>query len=258
MDEMKFNQKLYRYLDGEMDEAEKQEFEAAIAADPLSRDQLENEKKFDGVLRRHMVNEEAPYELRERIIEKLQRRSPLERLRETAWFAPLASGLITAVIAVAFFGILTYTPKEFTAFAQGIDTHIDHLHGTYQAEFLTEDINAAVAWFDEKLDFAIIRPHIAPDKAKLIGARIIQIDGRKAAYFMYDANGHPLSAFVMDMNGEPLDRIRDRMLREGANSRLYAQNLKGFQAILCYHKGNDTGCMLVTDMTQDELLPLMG
>ncbi len=258
MDEMKYNQNLYRYIDGEMDAEEKREFEAAIEANPLSQSHLENEQKFDQVIRRHMIQEEAPYELRERIMEKLQHRGPLEKLRETAWFAPLASSLITAVIAVAFFGILTYTPKEFTAFAEGVDTHIEHLHGTYEAEFLTADIDEAVKWFDEKLDFAVIRPHIAPDKAKLIGARIIQINGRKAAYFMYDVNGHPLSAFVMDMNGEPLDRIRDRMLREGTKAKIYSQNLKGFQAVLCYHKGNDTGCMLVTDMTQDELLPLMG
>ena len=153
---------------------------------------------------------------------------------------------------------MSYTPTEFTAFAQGVDTHIDHLHGTYEAELQTSDMDEAIEWFDEKLDFAIIRPHIAPDKAKLIGARIIQINGRKAAYFMYDANGHPISAFVMDMEGEPLHRIRERILKDGPNSSVYSHNMKGFQAILCYHKDNDTGCMLVTDMTQDELLPLMG
>ncbi|MCB9721088.1 MAG: hypothetical protein H6756_09430 [Candidatus Omnitrophica bacterium] len=258
MDDKNFHQNLYRYLDGEMSPEEKNEFEAAMKDNPLSQSQLENEQRFDQVIRRHMIQEEAPYELRERIIDKLQYRSPFERLRETAWFAPLASGLITAFIAVIFFAVLAHTPREFTAFAQGIDTHIEHLHGTYQAEFLTDDIDAAVHWFDEKLDFAVIRPHIAPDKAKLIGARIIQINGRKAAYFMYDVQGHPLSAFVMDMNGEPLERIRDRMLRENDNARIYARNMKGFQAVLCYHRGNDTGCMLVTDMTQDELLPLMG
>lgn len=258
MDEMTFNEQLYRYIDGELDHQDSLEFKSFLEKNPLAQVQFENEMKFDKVIRNHMVREEAPYELRERIIDRLQRKGILDRLRETVWFKPLLSGIGTASVVLAFVMVLLHQPTEFTAFAQGVDLHIDQMHGTYPCEILTGDIEEAMAWFDQKLDFALIRPHIALDKAQLIGARIIQINGHKAAYFMYEVQGRPLSAFVMNMHGEPLERIRDRVLKENQKARIYGQNIKGFQAVLCYHKGNETGCMLVTDMTQDELLPLMG
>ena len=258
MDEMKFNEQLYRYIDGELDPQEVGEFESFLQANPLAQVQLENEQKFDNVIRRHMIKEEAPYELRERIINQLQKRSFFDKIREAAWFKPLASGLATSLAAVVFLAILLHHPQEFTAFAQGVETHIDQLQGAYTCEILTEDIDEAMAWFTGKLDFALAKPHISPEVATLVGARIIQINGEKAAYFMYEANGKQISAFVMDMEGQPLEQIANYRLKDNEQASVYAKNIKGFEAVLCYHKDNDTGCMFVTDMSQDEFIGLLG
>lgn len=257
MDEQNFRQQLNRYIDGELSSQEVAAFERFIEENPLARVELENEQSFDRLLRQHLVPVEAPYELKEQLIQQLEKPSVFGRFFNIFKAKPVWQGgfaLTTICLVVALFLMQT---RPFPVFAEAVEAHVDYLHGNYTQEIITDDIDTALAWFESRLDFAVARPTICPYNAKLVGARMIRINGAKAAFFMYDVHGRSVSAFVLNMENERMARIADTIVKESEMSSVYAKNLRGYENILCYHKNVKTGCLFVTDMSQEEFLTLL-
>lgn len=258
MDEQQFKQQLNKYLDGELTTDERRAFETFIESDSIAKIEFENEQKFDKLLRNHVVTEEAPYELREAIVDQLQQKSSWARFRSIL----LPKQALVGVFSLFLVGLLSIAVisqnRSFPIFTEAVATHVDFLQGSYEQEIITDDIDQALAWFNGKLDFAISRPHLASNRAQLTGARIIQVDGQKAAYFMYNVDGRSVSAFVLNMENTRMDRLSDSVIKDGDHSSVFARNIRGYENILCYHKDVRTGCLFVTDMPKDEFISLMG
>ncbi len=257
MDEHNFKQQLIKYIDGELSSQEVAAFERFIEENPLARVELENEQNFDRLLRQHLLPVEAPYELKEQLIQQLDKPSVSRRFLSLFKWKPVWQGGFALTTICLIVTLFLMQARPFPIFAEAVGAHVDYLHGNYTQEIVTDDIDTALAWFEGRLDFAVARPTICPYNAKLVGARMIQINGEKAAFFMYEVHGRSVSAFVLNMENERMARIADTIIKENEMSSVYAKNLRGYENILCYHKNVKTGCLFVTDMSQEEFLTFL-
>jgi len=256
MNEKKFKELFYQYLDGELDENIKREVEEYLNQAPLSVLELQKEKDFDKLIRKYVQKEEAPFDLREKIIasiEKNQRRGFFSNFDwlKVKW-APAMVGLMAVGL---FFGVFVQDTNSFPVFGESIAGHKQVLQGSYPLEIKTTDFKEISQWFEGKLAFAIPQPDFTGKNVKLLGARICHLKDRKAALLSYEVDGHKMTMFVVDFQNT---KIPESKRFDMLDTTIYIKDKNGYQSALCLsnrHKG--IGCIFVSDLPEDQLLKLL-
>jgi mycothiol system anti-sigma-R factor len=250
---------LYQYIDGELENEICRDVQTHLSQCPLCALHVEQERKTDCLIRNHVPCQEAPFELRETVINRIEqshRFSFGKILKPVRSFVPQISLGTLGIVIFAL--VLTNNNPSFPIFSESIKEHVEYLKGGYPLEIKTNDINEALAWFRGKVDFAIERPHLDPKKVNLVGARIVHLKDRKAAYFIYEKDGHQISAFYMDIKPSQVSTQNAAKVVDSTNSIVYVSNARGYQSVVCLHKNSGTGCVLVSDLPKERLLSLMG
>lgn len=256
MDCQKFQEYLYAFLDGELDENLRPEMEKHLQNCPMCSLELEKERKFGHVLKTHLIKEKAPFALREAVVEQLEKNK-----RKFSWryvFArqfALSFALLVIVVAV-FFNLRSRGDNTFPVFSEAVENHLEYLRGIYPLEFQTSDIKEALAWFRGKTDFAVKPPHIALDKVHLVGGRIVHLKDKKSAFFLLEKDGYKISAFYTDLHDVSLPKSSIRSWIKPLGMRL-VKTEKGYHTIYCFHPEDGTACILVSDMPLEELEKLI-
>jgi len=125
---------LDRYVDGELQAIEKRDVKAHLAACPLCQLEYEKEQKFDALVKNHVHREEAPFELREAVINRLEQPSPLKEWWDSLLGTPafkMALSSVMIFIMAAF--ILLNVNKPFPLFSEAVSNHITYLKGSFPA-----------------------------------------------------------------------------------------------------------------------------
>ena len=256
MDCQKFQEYLYPYLDGKLDESLKVEMERHLSNCPVCSLELEKERKFGHVLKMHLIKEKAPFALREALVEQLERSK-----RKFSWqyvFArPFAPSFALLVIVVAvFFNLQPRGDNTFPVFSEAVENHLEYLRGIYPLEFQTSNIKEALAWFRGKTDFAVTPPHINLSKVYLVGGRLVHLKDKKSAYFLLEKDGYKISAFYTDLHDVSLPKASVKSGVKPLGMRL-VKTEKGYHTIYCFHPEDGTACILVSDMPLKELEKLI-
>lgn len=256
MDCQKFQEYLYPFLDGEIDEGLRLEMEQHIANCPMCSLELEKERKFGHVLKAHLIKEKAPFALREAVVEQLEKSK-----RKSSWrhvfvkqLAP-SFALMVIIVAVVFNQRLN-VGNTFPVFSEAVENHLEYLRGIYPLEFQTSDMKEALAWFRGKTDFAVTPPHIALDKVHLVGGRIVHLKDKKSAYFLLEKDGYKISAFYTNLHDASLPKASAQAGIKSLGMRL-VKTERGYHTIYCFHKEDGTACILVSDMPLKELEKLI-
>lgn len=252
MDCQKFQEYLYPFLDGELDDGLRIEMEEHLQKCPVCSLELEKERKFGHVLKTHLIKEKAPFALREAVaeqLEKSQRKFPWEHVL----IKQLAPSLALLVIAAAaLFNLQAGGDHIFPVFSEAVENHLEYLRGIYPLEFQTGDMKEALAWFRGKTDFAVTPPHVALDKVHLVGGRLVHLKDKKSAYFLLEKDGYKISAFYTDVHNVSLPKASVKKGIKAVGHRLIKTE-KGYHTIFCFHKEDGTACILVSDMPLEEL-----
>lgn len=256
MDCQKVKEFAYQYMDGELQDDVNTQVKAHLDACPLCKMQMEKEQNFDDFLRNHMIKEEAPYALREQVVEILNTPRPWQWVFDLKWLRPASmAAAMTVIVGIILFSTFN---QPFPVFASSVETHMEHLSGAYPLEIITDDVDEALRWFEGKVKFALERPHLDPSKVRLLGARLVHLQDRKAAYFVFEKNGHRISAILVDVQRNEIPRVKKENIYEGPKSTVYTQQYKGYNSVVCQHKGAGTGCIVVGSMPKEMLMGLMG
>lgn len=251
----KFQESLYVFLDGELEENLKSEMERHLSGCPVCSLELEQEKKFDHVLKTGLLKERAPFALREAVGEQLEKSKSKFSRRHV--FAPQlvpAFALLVIVLAVAFNQRLN-AGKTFPVFSEAVENHLEYLKGQYPLEFQTNDMKEALNWFRGKTDFAVMAPHISLAKTTLIGGRIIHLKDKKAAYFLLEKNGYKISCFYTDLHDVPVPKASGKERVNHLGKTLLVKSEQGYRTIFCFHP-DGTACIFVSDMPLEEFSKL--
>ena len=255
MDCQKFQEYLYPFLDGELDDGLKLEVEQHLSTCPVCSLELEKERKFGHVLKTHLIKEKAPFALREALVQQLENKKSKFSWRHifAMRFAPALA--LLAVVVVAVFNHQNHFNKIFPVFSEALKDHLEYLKGEYPLEFQTSDMKEALNWFRGKTDFAVMAPHISLNKTTLLGGRIIHLKDKKAAYFLLEKEGHKISCFYTDLHDVVVPKASSQEGIQHLGKSLLVKSEKGYRTIFCFHP-DGTACIFVSDMPLEEFSKL--
>ncbi len=255
MDCQKFQEYLYPFLDGELDDGLRIELEQHLQKCPVCSLELEKERGFSHVLKTHFIKEKAPFALREAVVEQLEKSK-----RKFSWryvFArQIAPSFALLVIVVAvFFNLRPHGDNTFPVFSEAVENHLEYLRGTYPLEFQTNDIKQALEWFRGKMDFSIAVPHSILNKTTLIGGRIIHLKDKKTAYFLLEKDGYKISFFYTDLHDVSLPKASSKEGVTHLGKSILVKTQRGYHTIFCSHP-DGAACIFVSDMPWEEFAKL--
>lgn len=247
---------LDRYVDGELAGDQQHQVEAHIAQCPLCQLEYEKEQKFDTLVRNHVHREDAPFELREAVIDRLERPSPFKTWFNfphlTPAFKMVLSGVMIFIVTTL---VVLNTPKPFPLFTEAVSNHIAYLKGSYPVEIISNDMEEVTIWFQGKMDFKVHVPDLSAQGFHLVGGRLCHLKDRKVAYLVYEKDGRKVSAFIMDTRGM---RIPKSKKTDAGKHYHYAKSVKGYQSVLCLSKKDSgVGCVYVFDVPDVKLMHII-
>lgn len=256
MDCQKIKEYLYPFLDGQLDDQTHLLVKEHLANCPLCSLEWEQGKKFDSLIRQNISCEKAPFNLRERVFNRIEQTQELRTLPFTFHHTRLATATILVVLMVAIVTIpsMLKKTKGVPVFSVSILSHAKFLQGALPIEISSNNPNQVRNWFQRKLDFAVNIPDLSSKGANLVGARLCHLREREVAYLIYEKNGHYISAFVINTKGLSIPKAKKLTLGEKT---FYLKSEKGYQSILCLEKGGEIGCIFVSDLPEDELMRII-
>ncbi len=233
------------------------EARAHVANCAACREFFTAEDRLHTLLRTRAPREKASAALREKVLtiiatergssmEELWNWRDIVRIRRAKW------ALIGLALAVALAGSMwmlhSRGPSESQPLASIlIEDHLGNLSST--TEISTSDPDAVKKWFRERVGFAFRLP--ATSEPKLIGGRLCNLQGRRAALILYRHPQSTVSLFILDGEGVKLSEGQLITL-DGKQCMLDAR--KGYNVVLWKERGLLYG--LVSDVQSTELLQL--
>lgn len=188
-----FLTQLHAYVDGELGLGETLAADAHRTSCPACESLAASERRFRRLLR-SQPRETAPPALRERIVSRIHRSSRLAALRPWV-LAPAAA----AAAAWAAFALIPADRPPVTA--QLVDKHIAFAQIEGPAEFRATDPEVVKAWFVQRAGLRVTVPDYSSAGIRLIGARVVDLEGSKTAYVLYEKGHTLLSVFATRLGG---------------------------------------------------------
>lgn len=255
MNEQFFKENLQKYLDGEIDPQIKAEMDRYIAGNPLAGLTIEKENQLNNLIHHHIHRIEAPYALRESVVESLNaKKSSFPNL---VWMKNFLRPVGIACLALLLVSTLwVRNSNSFPFFSSSITRHMDCLKGIYTMEIESDDPQEIAKWFEGKLGFSVNPPDLSRQGAKLIGARLCHLNGRNVAFITYKYRQKQVSAFIIDVKKAEIPRGASK--QDYDNHTLYSKSQNGYQSVLCLNNQVEgIGCIYVSDIPQQELMELI-
>lgn len=244
---------LYAFIDGELDSQTSLSVKEHIGVCPLCSWEVEQEKKFNCLLRHNISKDKAPYELKEAIVSQIEDfgkkwGSIFSRPLLKPIMIPVVMGFL--VVTLTSF-VLVHINKPFPIFSEAIEDHIQSLQGKLLVDIASDKPAEVRKWLQTKLNFKVMVPDLSSQRANLLGARLCTFDNRKIAYILYEINGHSLSVFMFDAKGLKFPKAR----KVTVNNRIFSlRKEKGYNSALWLDE--DIACVFVSEIDEAELLYL--
>lgn len=205
-----FGAQLDPYVDGELGVGETLAAEVHAAECSRCRSLAEQTRQFRQLLRRQ-PRESAPPEFRARIVGQVRRAARVSALRP--WLlAPVAAAAMLLIAVLA--GGRLFAPQP-EVIAQLVDKHIAYAQLEAPAEFTSSDQGAVTEWFVRQAGLRVTVPDYSPAGIRLVGARIADLDERRAAYVLYEKGHTLLSVFIAPARGEGMELTGTRVAYRG-------------------------------------------
>ena len=205
-----FGAHLDPYVDGELGVSETLVADAHATECARCRHLAEGAREFRQLLRRQ-PRETAPPEFRARIVARVRRSSRVSAMRP--WLLVPATAAAMVLIAVLV-GSRLFAPEPEVV-AQLVDKHIAYAQLESPAEFASTDQRAVRDWFARQAGLRVTVPDYSPAGIRLVGARIADVDERRAAYVLYEKGHTLLSIFVAPARAESGDLRGTRVAYRG-------------------------------------------
>lgn len=254
MDCDRIKEYIYPFVDGELDSQINSSVKEHLLVCPLCSLELEQEKRIDSLLKCSILKEQAPYELKEAILSRIEEAKNRTML---PFSIHLTKPVLLATLAVLFMAVLV-TPilininKPFPIFIESVSSHIKFLQGSLPIEIVSSNPQEINQWFQGKLDFHVKVPDYSAKDVQLAGGRLCSIKDKPVAYIMYKKEGYNFSLFMFDAAGLRLPK-GEKLVKAGKD--YYLKTEKGYHSLFWVDKG--IGCVLVSDLDIKELFKVV-
>lgn len=196
------------YLDGEFDEADRNEVEAHLMKCCSCRSHAAYEHRFREAVRARVPKSQISEELNNRLIMATDK-----YFSSWTWSKRLAWGSVPAVAAVAL--VISFTWTVTSGFSPLVEAAVERHSSDPTVEVNSSDTDVVESWFKSKVHFHVALPHSPPRQLALIGGRLSQLVDRQAALVRYRNGLHDYSLFVFTDPGGDIDGINCHKIRAG-------------------------------------------
>jgi anti-sigma factor (TIGR02949 family) len=236
---------VYPYLDGELEEADRKDFEDHLGGCAACVRRMGGEAAFHGALRRsvRVQRAPAPEALRAMLHAGIQKEH--RRVQFLSWARWGGAALVAAAASAAWLELRPVPPDGV-----GEEAAV-RFQRRLPNELSVQRPEQAEVWFDDKLDWRVPVPRLP--NVQPTGARLSNVREHEAAYISYEsqaASGTParrMGLFVMD---DPLQTLRARPWPD-----VQVQQARGFN-VASWRTG-ELVYLLVTDVAVDELRAML-
>lgn len=211
------------YVDGELDVAEALAVETHVGQCRRCRGLADAERQFRQLLRRQ-PRESAPPEFRARILARCRREARRAALRP--WLAALPAAAAAAVV-VAVLAPRSGQPSPFLQ--EVVVKHATFAQVERPAEFASGDRQAVETWLRAQAGLRAVVPDYSPAGIRLMGARIADLQERRAAYLLYEKGHTLLSVFMLPQAGRPVALGGRRLTYRGQT--YFADARQGYRTV---------------------------
>lgn len=236
--------------------AEAAQAEAHLSHCPDCREFLAAEERMKNLVQTYAPRESISATLREQILSRIaqERERSAKAARGSGrlhrkW---MALALLSFVLIVALAGGFWLKGRNARVLTPPIASVLieDHAHSlAIVTEVASADSNVVQAWFQGKVDFSFRLPPL--NDSGLVGGRLCNLQGRRAALVIYQQPQSRVSLFVLDARDVELPANKLIAL-DGKQCLVDAQ--KGYNAVLWKERGLLYG--LVSDLRSADLLQL--
>jgi len=184
------------FVDGELDEQDRQLVEQHLAGCQSCRARSEYQRRFIAAVKARVPRHSAPEHLREQVRQLLVSEKRPFLPRRLLW------GSLPAAAALAL--VVTFTCTVTSAFSPVIDEAVQQHSRQPRVELAANDPAAVENWFRRKVDFHVALPSFGSGKLSLVGARLSRLAKRQAALVRYASGPERYSLFVFADGGQQL------------------------------------------------------
>jgi anti-sigma factor (TIGR02949 family) len=184
------------YVDGELGVSETLAADAHAAECVGCRRLADRAHRLRQLLRRQ-PRETAPPEVRARIVAAIRRSSRMSLVRPWLVAPAVAAAMLLIVL---FAGSRLWVPQAEVV-ARLVDKHIAYAQLEEPAEFASADQRAVRDWFLRHAGLRVTVPDYSSAGIRLVGARIADVEERRAAYVLYEKGHTLLSVFIAPVRG---------------------------------------------------------
>lgn len=255
---------LFAFLDSELDSALSIEVQRHLEQCPECAREAEIERairrqlsyvlheSWEGVPRTGETELEASME-KIMLLDSGKRRIPWHPRR---WGAFLATA---AVLGVAIIGGVirsgSQTDHTSNQFVDLLVADFEHFQEKgIPLQIASSDPQAVSAWLAEQTALRVSLPDVAASDAKLLGARKCKIDGKPAAFTVYDVGGTLASLVVMPGTHPDIDNM-EHVERDGLTH--WVDRCKGHTVLACKCKGGALVYAAVSRLPEERLVTLI-
>lgn len=236
--------------------AEALQAEAHLSHCPDCREFLAAEERMKKLVQTHAPRESASATLREqvfaRIAQERERSVKAARWRGLLRRRSLALALLSFVLIVALVGGLWLKGRRTPIMTPPIASVLieDHAHSLpVVTEVASSDNGVVQSWFQGRVGFSFRLPPL--NDSGLVGGRLCNLQGRRAALVIYQQPQSRVSLFILD--GRDVEWPESNLIAlDGKRCLVEAQ--QGYNAVLWKERGLLYG--LVSDLRSADLLQL--
>jgi anti-sigma factor RsiW len=197
------------FLDGELDDKAAAEVEGHIETCPECQAFSSDTAGLSDAIRRGLAHYHAPASLRKHIGEALdaeigsQQIVSLHPRRRSFWFGA-ASGVGVSALAAAF-ALLTLLPPSAATLAEAVtDAHTQALMRGQVIQVASSNHHTVKPWFAGRVPVSPLVVDFAQQGFPLLGGRIDEVAGSRAAVVAYRHGKHEIDLFVWADKGSRL------------------------------------------------------
>lgn len=195
-------QLIYPYLDGELESRDNRRVEEHLLGCQQCSEILAEQRRFLTMLQHGGSQEQAPEELRLRVIRALNREKPCQC--KAGWLANLFgcsravfATLATCSLAIALIWGFQSRRDAMPPFLQAsVREHLDLLDGRTALTLLTSDSQAVSRWLSEQVGSTYYLPMVDNRQVTLVGGRIDIVNGNKIGLVNYLVQDQPVTLVV--------------------------------------------------------------
>lgn len=194
---------LQEFLDHELDEEVHADVRSHLKDCPTCWRKFEFEQELRAIIWAKGQADAAPAHVLERVRRNvfLPKQAPGERLRvfpgmplRPAW---IGAALLCVLVTIGIVWMSRGTGgRTSVLLADLVGDHIAYAASGKSSEIISSDNDDVEMWLEGKLGYAINVPDFPAPAVKLLGGRIIDIEGRKVAYLFLQENQHALSLYI--------------------------------------------------------------